>query len=238
VFSYRHPVTFRASFCSSVLSNRIVSGGQTGADRAALDWAVENGTPHGGHGWTRILKSALTRRSRIHTNSSRSHSRHEFIRVHPSYSVVELPFFGSPVRRNPDTETGRSLLRASFQTLTETVTSLLAHRCPGPPPPDRGTSRSAAAWLVERLTNASEHLDRATCCGRGPPALRWEYQDAPSLPKATRKPLQTRANPRIRTGKSARGKAITSNDENTQVADSSLAIRTRIPPNQLEEGLP
>jgi hypothetical protein len=27
---------------------RIVSGGQTGADRAALDWAVENGVAHGG----------------------------------------------------------------------------------------------------------------------------------------------------------------------------------------------
>jgi hypothetical protein len=27
----------------------IVSGGQTGADRAALDWAIENGIPH--HGW-------------------------------------------------------------------------------------------------------------------------------------------------------------------------------------------
>jgi hypothetical protein len=27
---------------------RIVSGGQTGADRAALDWAIERGIPHGG----------------------------------------------------------------------------------------------------------------------------------------------------------------------------------------------
>ncbi len=27
---------------------RIVSGGQTGADRAALDWAIRNGIPHGG----------------------------------------------------------------------------------------------------------------------------------------------------------------------------------------------
>jgi predicted Rossmann-fold nucleotide-binding protein len=27
---------------------KIVSGGQTGADRAALDWAIENGIPHGG----------------------------------------------------------------------------------------------------------------------------------------------------------------------------------------------
>jgi len=27
---------------------KIISGGQTGADRAALDWAIENGLPHGG----------------------------------------------------------------------------------------------------------------------------------------------------------------------------------------------
>jgi hypothetical protein len=27
---------------------KIVSGGQTGADRAALDWAFEHGIPHGG----------------------------------------------------------------------------------------------------------------------------------------------------------------------------------------------
>ncbi len=27
---------------------RIVSGGQTGADRAALDWAIRHGIPHGG----------------------------------------------------------------------------------------------------------------------------------------------------------------------------------------------
>lgn len=27
---------------------KIVSGGQTGADRAALDWAIDHGVPHGG----------------------------------------------------------------------------------------------------------------------------------------------------------------------------------------------
>jgi putative molybdenum carrier protein len=27
---------------------KIVSGGQTGADRAALDWAIDHGIPHGG----------------------------------------------------------------------------------------------------------------------------------------------------------------------------------------------
>jgi hypothetical protein len=27
---------------------KIVSGGQTGVDRAALDWAIQRGIPHGG----------------------------------------------------------------------------------------------------------------------------------------------------------------------------------------------
>jgi hypothetical protein len=31
-----------------LLIDKIVSGGQAGADRAALDWAIENGIPHGG----------------------------------------------------------------------------------------------------------------------------------------------------------------------------------------------
>ena len=30
------------------LPGKVVSGGQTGADRAALDWACKNGIPHGG----------------------------------------------------------------------------------------------------------------------------------------------------------------------------------------------
>ena len=30
------------------LIEKFVSGGQTGADRAALDWAIEHGIPHGG----------------------------------------------------------------------------------------------------------------------------------------------------------------------------------------------
>ena len=32
----------------NVLVSKIVSGGQTGADRAALDWAIKVGIPHGG----------------------------------------------------------------------------------------------------------------------------------------------------------------------------------------------
>lgn len=36
----------RGSFCGVVRA--IISGGQTGADRAALDWAIARGIPHGG----------------------------------------------------------------------------------------------------------------------------------------------------------------------------------------------
>ena len=32
----------------ALLVQKIISGGQTGADRAALDWAIETGIPHGG----------------------------------------------------------------------------------------------------------------------------------------------------------------------------------------------
>ena len=32
----------------SKIPEKIVSGGQTGADRAALDWSIERGIPHGG----------------------------------------------------------------------------------------------------------------------------------------------------------------------------------------------
>ena len=38
--SNRHPKKSRFK--------RIISGGQTGADRAALDWAIDNAIPHGG----------------------------------------------------------------------------------------------------------------------------------------------------------------------------------------------
>lgn len=35
--------------CNTTVSiSKIISGGQTGADRAALDFCIENGFPHGG----------------------------------------------------------------------------------------------------------------------------------------------------------------------------------------------
>jgi len=41
-----HTAAMHSSLKSLV--SRIVSGGQTGADRAALDWAIRNNVPHGG----------------------------------------------------------------------------------------------------------------------------------------------------------------------------------------------
>ena len=37
-----------ATIWQMALAEKIVSGGQTGADRAALDWSIKNGIPHGG----------------------------------------------------------------------------------------------------------------------------------------------------------------------------------------------
>ncbi len=51
--------------------SKILSGGQTGADRAALDWAIENGIAHGG--W--IPKGRKT----------------EDGQAHPRYDLVETP---------------------------------------------------------------------------------------------------------------------------------------------------
>jgi hypothetical protein len=38
------------SSSTNIIVSRIVSAGQTGADRGALDWAMEHGIPHGGYG--------------------------------------------------------------------------------------------------------------------------------------------------------------------------------------------
>jgi hypothetical protein len=41
-------LTFRVNIALVNQVSNIVSGGQTGADRAALDWAIERGIRHGG----------------------------------------------------------------------------------------------------------------------------------------------------------------------------------------------
>ena len=42
------PPSFRVNIAPVIQVLNIVSGGQTGADRAALDFAIEHGIPHGG----------------------------------------------------------------------------------------------------------------------------------------------------------------------------------------------
>src|SRR6185503_16431201 len=73
----------------------------------------------------------------------------------------------SPLRKNPN---GKPLGTSCPHPFLESAVAPDG-RILKSPLPDRGPSRSAAAELVERLRNAPDHLDRATCCGRGPPAL-------------------------------------------------------------------
>lgn len=48
LFSKFHDTMLRMVTMTPLILKRIVSGGQTGADRAALDFAIEYGYPHGG----------------------------------------------------------------------------------------------------------------------------------------------------------------------------------------------
>src|SRR4051794_40670415 len=64
---------------TSLSLKRIVSGGQTGADRAALDWAIDNGIEHGG--WC--------------PNGRRAEDGH----IDPRYQLRETPF-SKYVQRN------------------------------------------------------------------------------------------------------------------------------------------
>lgn len=57
---------------------KIVSGGQTGADRAALDWAIRHGVPHGG--WCPAGRRA------------------EDGPIHPGYQLEEAPSDAYAVR--------------------------------------------------------------------------------------------------------------------------------------------
>jgi hypothetical protein len=57
---------------------KIISGGQTGADRAALDWAIANGIPHGG--WCTLGRRA------------------EDGRIPDRYNLTQLPTSHYPAR--------------------------------------------------------------------------------------------------------------------------------------------
>ena len=51
-------------------------------------------------------------------------------------------------------------------------------RTANPPRSDLSPSRSAAAERMISLRDAPDQLDRAMCCGRGPPALQLKCRDA------------------------------------------------------------
>jgi len=69
---------------------RIISGGQTGADRAALDWAIAAGVPHGG--WCprgrRAEDGVIPRRYRQRETPSRAYSQRTRWNVRDSDGAV------------------------------------------------------------------------------------------------------------------------------------------------------
>jgi hypothetical protein len=73
---------------------RIISGGQTGVDRAALDWAIEHGVQHGGY--------------------CPKDRRAEDGRIPPNYQLTELPgaSYFDPTARNVIESDGTLLITA------------------------------------------------------------------------------------------------------------------------------
>jgi putative molybdenum carrier protein len=77
---------------------KIVSGGQTGADRAALDWAIANGVEHGG--WCprgrKAEDGAIARRYRLRETPSDRYSQRTEWNVRDSDGTVILSL-GDPL---------------------------------------------------------------------------------------------------------------------------------------------
>jgi hypothetical protein len=72
---------------------KIVSGGQTGADRAALDWAISHGVPHGG--WCPSGRVAEDGGNRHAVSAQRGHRR---------WLPAQDPFERRAQRRHPHPE--------------------------------------------------------------------------------------------------------------------------------------
>ena len=72
--------------------SKIISGGQTGADRAALDWAIERGVPHGG--WCprgrKAEDGAIDRRYNLVETPSEDYSQRTEWNVRDSDGTVVL----------------------------------------------------------------------------------------------------------------------------------------------------
>ena len=72
----------------------IVSGGQTGVDRIALDWAIEHGCPHGGYcPKGRIAEDGVIPRkyNLMETKSSRYPIRTRFNIIHSDCTLILAP---------------------------------------------------------------------------------------------------------------------------------------------------
>ncbi len=70
--------------------NRIISGGQVGVDRAALDWAMEYGVPHGG--WCpqgrRAIDGSLPERYHLREADSPSYAKRTRLNVRDSDATL------------------------------------------------------------------------------------------------------------------------------------------------------
>lgn len=70
--------------------NRIISGGQVGVDRAALDWAMEHGVPHGG--WCpqgrRAIDGELPARYQLQEADSPSYAKRTRLNVRDSDATL------------------------------------------------------------------------------------------------------------------------------------------------------
>lgn len=69
---------------------RIISGGQVGVDRAALDWAMEHGVPHGG--WCplgrRAIDGSLPERYQLRETDSPSYAKRTRLNVRDSDATL------------------------------------------------------------------------------------------------------------------------------------------------------
>ncbi len=76
----------------------IVSGGQTGADRAALDWAIAQGLPHGGHcpAGRKAEDGPLPKRYQLNETRSTSYAHRTRLNVMESDATLILSHLPTP----------------------------------------------------------------------------------------------------------------------------------------------
>lgn len=105
-------------------SPKIISGGQTGADRAALDWAIENGFEHGG--WCPLGRKAedgvIDARYQVHETPSEDYLQRTEWNVRDSdgtviFTLASMLTDGSKVTAESARKSGKPLLHISkFET--------------------------------------------------------------------------------------------------------------------------